>query len=88
VAWLIHWTRGDGDSAAGKGRVLVFLALVVAFFVIGYAYIRRRWLQYLRHQILLEISEFVGTAHDFDAAAAGALMLVQEVELVSRGYRM
>jgi len=68
--------------------VLVFLAVLIACVVVGYAYIRRRWLQYLRHQILMEISEFVGTAHDFDAAAAGALMLVQEVELVSRGYRM
>jgi hypothetical protein len=36
----------------------------------------------------VEISEFGGTAHDFDTAAAAALTLVQEVELVSRGYRM
>jgi len=36
----------------------------------------------------MEISNFVGIAHDFDMAAAGALTLVQEVELVSRGYRL
>jgi len=88
VAWLIHWTRGDGESVAGKGRIVVFLAVMIAFIAVGYAYVRRRWLQYLRQQTLAEISEFVVTAHDFDTAAAGALTLVQEVELVSRGYRM
>jgi hypothetical protein len=88
VAWLIHWTRGEGDAAAGKGRILVFLVVMVAFVIVGYAYIRRQWLQYLRQQTLVEISDFVGTSHDFDTAAAGALTLVQEVELVSRGYRM
>lgn len=88
LAWLIHWTRGDGDFVAGRGRRAVFLAVMGIFIVVGYAYIRRQWLQYLRQQILVEISEFVGTAHDFDTAAAGALTLVQEVELVSRGYRM
>lgn len=66
----------------------MFLAVVIAFIVVGYAYIRRQWLQYLRQQSLTDISEFVGTAHDFNTAAAGALTLVQEVELVSRGYRM
>jgi hypothetical protein len=88
LAWLIHWTRGDGDFVAGRGRRAVFLAVMGIFIVVGYAYIRRQWLQYLRQQTLVEISEFVGTAHDFDTAAAGALTLVQEVELVSRGYRM
>jgi hypothetical protein len=88
VAWLIHWTRGEGDFIAGKGRIVVFLAIMMVFVIVGYAYIRRQWLQHLRQQTLVEISEFVGTAHDFDTAAAGALTLVQEVELVSRGYRM
>ncbi|KAH8792404.1 Mysoin-binding motif of peroxisomes-domain-containing protein [Hyaloscypha finlandica] len=88
LAWLIHWTRGDGDFVAGRGRRAVFLAVMGVFIVVGYAYIRRQWLQYLRQQTLVEISEFVGTAHDFDTAAAGALILVQEVELVSRGYRI
>jgi hypothetical protein len=88
LAWLIHWARGDGDSIAGKGRIVVFLAIMTVFVTVGYAYVRRQWLQYLRQQTLMEISNFVGIAHDFDMAAAGALTLVQEVELVSRGYRL
>jgi hypothetical protein len=85
---MIHWTRGGGDSASGKGRTAVFLFVVGALGVISYAYMRRQWLQYLRQQALAEISQFVGSAQEFDSAAVGALALVQEVELVSRGYRM
>ena len=88
LVWLIHWTRGDGKYAAGKGRIVVFLVVVLAFAIVAYAYIRRQWLQYLRQQSLMEISEFVSIALNFDTAAAGALTLVQEVELVSRGYKM
>jgi Mysoin-binding motif of peroxisomes len=88
LAWLTHWTRGESDFIAGRGRIAVFLIVMAVFVIVGYAYIRRQWLQYLRKQTLEEITEFVGSAHDFDTAAAGALTLVQEVELVSRGYRM
>lgn len=88
LAWLIHWTRGGENSTSGKGRIVVFLAVMVALVIVGYAYIRRQWLRYLRQQTLAEISRFVAKAHDFDTATAGALTLVQEVELVSHGYRM
>lgn len=66
----------------------IFLVLLVAFAVTSYAYMRRQWLQYLRQQSLAEISEFVAEAQTFDTSLAAALTLVQEVELVSRGYRM
>lgn len=88
LAWLIHWTRGGGNSVAGKGRMFIFLAFLVGFTVISYAYMRRQWLQYLRQQSLAEVSEFVAKAQELDTVVAGALTLVQEVELVSRGYRI
>lgn len=88
LAWLVHWTRGGRSSSAGMGRVAVFLTVLVLLAIVLYAYMRRQWLQYLRQQSLSEISEFVAKAQEFDSAAAGALSLVQEVELVSRGYRM
>lgn len=88
LAWLIHWTRGGKSSNSGKGRFVVFIAVLVVLAVVLYAYMRRQWLQYLRQQSLSEISDFVAHAQQFDGAAAGALSLVQEVELVSRGYRM
>lgn len=88
LAWLTHWTRGGTNSAAGKSRMVIFLALLVGFAMISYAYMRKQWLQYLRQQSLADVSEFVGKAQEFDTVVAGALTLIQEVELVSRGYRM
>jgi hypothetical protein len=66
----------------------VFLASLICLSLILYAYMRRKWLHYLRQQTLSEISDFVLTAQQFDHVAANAMSLVQEVELVSRGYRM
>ncbi|KAF4635485.1 hypothetical protein G7Y89_g2610 [Cudoniella acicularis] len=88
LAWLIHWTRGNRSSATGKGRIVVFLAVLGILGFLSYTYARRQMLHYLRQQTLAEISSFVAKAQEFDSAAAGALSLVQEVELVSRGYRI
>lgn len=88
TAWLIHWMKGGAFSTAGKGRMMGFLIIISALAIISYAYMRRQWLQYLRQQTLSEISGFVAKSHDFDLATSGALSLIQEVELVSRGYRM
>lgn len=88
LVWLIHWTRGGGSSSAGKGRMTVFLIIVILFATVSYAYMRRQWLQYLRQQSLAEISDLAVKAQELDSVVAAALTLVQEVELVSRGYRM
>ncbi|RDL34516.1 Uncharacterized protein BP5553_07644 [Venustampulla echinocandica] len=88
LAWLIHWARGGRGSAWAKGRIAIFLIILALLAAVLFAYMRRQWLQYLRHQILSRISEFVTKSQELDAAVGGALSLVQEVELVSRGYRI
>ncbi|KAH6709658.1 Mysoin-binding motif of peroxisomes-domain-containing protein [Leptodontidium sp. MPI-SDFR-AT-0119] len=87
LVWLIHWTRGDGTST-GRGRIAVFLVVIILLSMVSYAYMRRQWLQYLRQQSLAEMSDFSTKAQGLDSVVAGALTLVQEVELVSRGYRI
>ena len=88
LIWLIHWARGAGNSKLGSGS----LSLVGTFIAVGgliiYAFIRRQWLQYLRQRTVESASTFVAQSQAFDAAASAAVALVQEVELVSRGYRM
>lgn len=86
--WLIHWTRGNGTFIRGKIRVVILSFTVVVSAIVLYTYVRKQWLQYLRQQSIVEASQFVHKAQKFDAVAAGALTLVQEVELVSRGYRL
>lgn len=87
LAWMVHWVRG-GKQGTGLGRIAILLSVVGVLAAISNAYVRRQWLQYLRQQTLSELSHFVSVSQEFDTAASAALTLVQEVELVSRGYRM
>jgi hypothetical protein len=88
IVYLLHWLRGAGRARVGGSSVLLVLAVFVAVGSIIYAYIRRQWLQYLRSQAVDAASTFVARSQAFDAAASAAITLIQEVELVSRGYRM
>lgn len=88
VAWFISWLYGGGIANLTKKRVVVFIVIFAVAGAASQAYIRQQWLKYVRKQTLEGISTFVATAQDFDSAASAAVALVQEVELVSRGYRL
>ena len=88
LTWLVNWTRGGRTSISGMSRMAISIALLALFAAVSYAYMRRQWLQSLRQRSLTESSELIANSQDFDNAMAGALTLVQEVELVSRGYRV
>lgn len=65
--------------------MLVAIAIVATAF---YVYARRQLLQYLRHRAISLSSDLVTSLQAFDASSSSALQLIQEVELVSRGYRL
>ncbi|KAJ5038787.1 uncharacterized protein L3040_006466 [Drepanopeziza brunnea f. sp. 'multigermtubi'] len=88
LAWLTHWTRSHGSPSARRGRMAILLFVIILVVAVSYAHMRRQWLQYLRQQSLAEISGFAAKAQRLDSAIGAALTLVQEVELVSRGYRL
>ena len=88
LTWLVHWTMGGANPISRMGRTAVSVTLLALSAMVSYAYMRRQWLQSLRQQSLTESSELIASSQDFDNTMAGALALVQEVELVSRGYRM
>ncbi|KAJ5285463.1 hypothetical protein N7524_000769 [Penicillium chrysogenum] len=66
----------------------VLLILVPAVGVFFYAFAKRQWLKYLRHQAVEAAGAFIGNAQGFDSAASASVVFIQEVELVSRGYRI
>ncbi len=88
VAWMISWVYYGGYSHLTKKRVVFAGVLLVAGGFLSQVYIRQQWLRYLRNQALAEVTTFVSKSQDFDSASSAALSLIQEVELVSRGYRM
>ncbi|KAL6703061.1 hypothetical protein ACN47E_010268 [Coniothyrium glycines] len=86
LVYLLHWARRQPSISKSRAvlMVLVFAAVATA----AYAYMRRQWLQYLRQQAVQGVSALVTNLQAFEASTASALALVQEVELVSRGYRL
>ena len=88
IAWLLHWSRSRVGSGFNSRRVVVLLILVPVLGVLFYAFAKRQWLKYLRHQAVDVAATFIGNAQGFDSAASASVVFIQEVELVSRGYRM
>ena len=88
VAVVLSWLTGKTPLHLSRKR-LAFLALLLSMATfLGRVYMRRQRLRYRRDQALSEITSFVSNSNDFDSACEATLSLVQEVELVSRGYRM
>jgi hypothetical protein len=88
VAWTLSWVCSAGYSHLSKKRAFLAIGLFVIVGVLSQAYVRQQWLRYLREQALTEVKAFISASQDFDCASSAAIALIQEVELVSRGYRM
>ena len=86
LVWLIHWSRRR--SGFSKARFVVVFVVFAVVATASYAYIRRQWLQTLRQQAVENASALVTNLQAFEASTSSALALIQEVELVSRGYRL
>jgi hypothetical protein len=86
LVWLVHWSRRQPGFS--KGRSLLVLVVFTAIATAVYGYTRRQWLQYLRQEAVEGASAVVTNLQAFEASTSSALALIQEVELVSRGYRL
>lgn len=88
LAWSISWFRSQVIADYSISTVLLSMSIIIITFIVLYYYSRRKWLQYLRVQAVESASSLISTAQDFDAAVIAGITLVQEVELISRGYNM
>ncbi|KAL1651433.1 hypothetical protein SLS58_000773 [Diplodia intermedia] len=88
VVSLLHWARESKQGGFNKGRLLVVVMATAVGLTVAYAHARRQWLQNLRHRAVAAASVVVSNLQALDTSVSSAVMLVQEVELVSRGYRL
>ena len=86
LVWLVHWSRRQPSFSIGRSMLVLLVFAAVATAV--YGYMRRQWLQYLRQEAVDGASALVTNLQAFEASTSSALALIQEVELVSRGYRL
>ncbi|KAK1776802.1 Mysoin-binding motif of peroxisomes-domain-containing protein [Copromyces sp. CBS 386.78] len=88
VALGIRWLCLGGYTRLTKRGVLITVVVAVAVGLVAHFYIRKQWLRFVRNKVLAEVATFVAKSQDWDSATSAALSLIQEVELVSRGYRL
>lgn len=67
------------------GLVACLMVLVATLL---YYYARRQWLHFLRVRSIDNATLLTNNAQNFDATASAAFTLIQEVELVNRGYNL
>ena len=82
---LVNWTRNVRMS---KSRSMLVLACVVVVGLLLYTRLRRQWLKHLRQHAVTSISDLTTNIKAFELTSTAALSLIQEVELVSKGYRL
>ncbi|KAL2885411.1 proliferating cell nuclear antigen [Ceratocystis lukuohia] len=88
IAFLIPWLASGGAGALSKRRIFLIALIITAAALISPVYFKQQYLKLRRDQALVEVSNFVTHAQSFDSASGAAIALIQEVELVSRGYRL
>lgn len=88
LAWAVRWLQSRAVVPQNPSQICLFAAAVFAITLALYYYLRRQWLHYLRIQAIDSASSLTINAQDFDAAASAGITLIQEVELVSRGYNI
>lgn len=88
LVYLIHWARSSRGGVVSKSRVALVLVVCVLAAFVGYAYVRRQWLKLLRRNAVNEVTALTANWQSLEVSASSALSLIQEVELVSKGYRL
>lgn len=88
LAYLIQWTRTRRGTFWTKSRVTLALTVLAVVAFAGYQYGRRQWLKSLRRQAVESASSLTTNWQAFELSSSSALGFIQEVELVSKGYRL
>ncbi|RMY63262.1 hypothetical protein D0863_10676 [Hortaea werneckii] len=88
LVYLIHWARSGHSSFLSHGRVALALTVFALVAFVGYAYVRRQWLKFLRRNAVESITTLTSNWQAFEVSSSSALGFIQEVELVSKGFRL
>ncbi|KAK4629248.1 hypothetical protein CLAFUW4_08032 [Fulvia fulva] len=86
LAWLLQYSRARRVWTTGRVTLVLTVVVVVAFG--GYQHMRRKWLKMLRCQAVESISVLTNNWQAFELSSSSTLSFIQEVELVSKGYRL
>lgn len=82
---FLNWSRGARIS---KQRLVFTSACLLLTGILFYTHLRRQWLKRLRQQAVDSVSDLTTNVKAFELTSTAALSLIQEIELVSKGFRL
>ena len=90
IAWAFHWVRSSATRSARAlfAKILAVLSLIVALVVGFRSYMGRYRSQRLRRDVVDAVSSLISESHTLDGLTSTAVTLIQEIEIVARGYEM
>ncbi|KAK5108864.1 hypothetical protein LTR62_007754 [Meristemomyces frigidus] len=88
LAYILHWATTRRSGSFSTGRVLLVTTVYVVVAMVAYAYLRRQWLKSVRRSAVIAASSLTTNWQAFEVSTTSALSLIQEIELVSKGYRL
>lgn len=88
LVYVIHWSRSSQSGYVSITRLLLAVVALIAAAIWGYAYVRRQWLRFIRTNAVNAASHLTTHWQTLELSAGSALSFIQEVELVSKGYRL
>jgi hypothetical protein len=90
VAWAFHWVRSSTTDSARtlSTKIFAVIVLAVALVLVFRSYTWRYRSQRLRRNVIDGVSSLIAESHTLDGLNSTALTLIQEIEVVARGYEM
>jgi Mysoin-binding motif of peroxisomes len=88
IAWLIHWAVSARSGEIGWSRLMVLIVALIASMSFLYVYARKQRLHTLRQNAVKSLTALTTNFEALEVSSSAALTMIQEVELVSRGYRL
>jgi hypothetical protein len=90
IAWAFHWVRSSATQSARTLWMKIFavLFLIIALVVGFRSYMWRYRSQRLRRDVIDAVSSLISESHTLDGLTSTAVTLIQEIEVVARGYEM
>lgn len=88
MAVLLGWVLRRGEDGIERGRAIIAFVGMIITGALFFSHARRRWLRDLRGRAIELAGQFVEQSQRYDILVSNAITFIQEVELVSRGYRL
>jgi hypothetical protein len=85
ITVLLNWQAKKSNQSTKDAAAGVVIVLCVMLF--WFAHSRRRTLRMIRSKSIAHASHFVDRCQAFDGTISRCLLLIQEIELLSLGYR-